>query len=385
MTDPETTEPARIPSWWVYRGDGAPRSGIRIPDPPPWRDFGGVTTSQPQMPPGDDAFAQAADEMEPVSLADRATDGHKAWRERLAAAYRALPKEARLVNTAIYLRRPMLVTGLPGTGKSTLAYSIARELDLGPVLRWNITSRTTLKDGLYQYDAIGRLQDLNIAERRRQPGKRPARQVPKSGTKLLAGAPSVHSDMGSYIKLGPLGTAMVPGARPRVLLIDEIDKGDIDLPNDLLAIFEEGEFAIPEVERLPAGYPEVAVMTQDSGARAATDRGWIRCAQFPIVVMTSNSEREFPPAFLRRCIRMDIKPPRPAQLERVLRAHFDGTGTPSDAILVKRFLDAHEAGQLIATDQLLNALQINSTVLSEDDPGWPEVIDAILRPLNEQD
>src|SRR5262249_5345092 len=118
----------------------------------------------------------------------------------LAAAYRADRHEARLVNAAICLRRPLLVPRKPGPGKSTLAYSIAYELALAPVLHWTITSRSILKEGLYQYDAIGRLHELNVQKVAQTPA-------------------AVAADIGSFIRLGPLGTALLPHDRPRVLLI----------------------------------------------------------------------------------------------------------------------------------------------------------------------
>src|SRR5205823_6354697 len=123
-----------------------------------------------------------------------------------AQAYRADDKVVNMVNAALYLRRPLLVTGRPGTGKSTLAYSIAFELKLGPVLYWPITSRSTLTESLYQYDALGRLQEASLQQ-----------SASRSGD-------FQSPDIGRFIRLGPLGTALLPRARPRVLLIDELDK-----------------------------------------------------------------------------------------------------------------------------------------------------------------
>ena len=139
-------------------------------------------------------------------------------------------QEIQLVNTALYLRRPLLVTGDPGVGKSTLAYAVAHKLGLGPVMRWPITTRSTL----YHYDLIGRLRE-NLRRIR--------------GEAL----PAEEDDIGTQIRLRPSERHCWPYRRPRVLLIDEIDKSDIDLPNDLLNVFEEGEFdqrghrAAPEV------------------------------------------------------------------------------------------------------------------------------------------
>ncbi|MET9735926.1 MoxR family ATPase [Streptomyces sp. NPDC006458] len=235
------------------------------------------------------------------------------------------------MNAALYLRRPMLVTGAPGSGKSSLAYGVAHELGLGRVLRWPITSRSTLRDGLYQYDALGRLQDANL---RGEAGE----------------------DIGRYIRLGPLGTAMLPTRVPRVLLIDEIDKGDTDLPNDLLDVFEEGEFAIPELERVAERQPMVDVYTDDGTGQALTS-GRVRVRAFPFIVLTSNGERDFPPAFLRRCLRLDLPQPGVEQLMRIVEAHLGPSAVQDGRELIELFVQ-RQFHETLSTDQLLNAMYL---------------------------
>ena len=337
-------------NWWVYRGTGVPHDGVRdLPEAPSWRSFGTDDPEALPAPPADDAVG-----------ADGAA-ARRLGRDRQAAAYRADRREIQLVNLALHLRRPLLITGKPGVGKSTLAYAIAHELRLGPVLRWPITSRATLRDGLYAYDAIGRLHDAGIA----------------------GGGPGGAPAIGRYLRLGPLGTAMLPWRHPRVLLIDEIDKSDLDLPNDLLNIFEEGEFGIPELARLGPGDQEV--MTADGARTATVTGGTVRCAQFPLTVLTSNAEREFPAAFLRRCIRLEIQPSDADRLAAMVTAHLGGDpGTAAArADLIAEFLRRQrDDGAELANDQLLNALLMATRGLWADPADRAVLEDVLLRPLN---
>lgn len=350
------------PAWWVYRGSGRPADVAppEFPLPPPWRTFGGRPPDGqgwPDLPVGDEE-------------SDRRQLGNQ-----LAHAAPA-PAALALVNAALLLRRPMLVTGPAGAGKSTLARSIASELGLGPVLHWPITSRSTRAEGLYEYDAIGRLQAAQLEKLRESSHTAvdPLRTDHTSNT----------TDVGRFIRLGPLGTALLPWSRPRVLLIDEIDKSDLDLPNDLLTLFEDGEFTIPELARLPAEQAIVNVLTADGGPPVAVERGRILCAEFPIVVLSSNGERSFSPPFLRRCIRLNMgKPDRP-RLSQIIAAHLGPAAVERSEALIAEFLDRQTRAEL-ATDQLLNAIFLASS--GRHSPGFDSDLSTSLvdlfQPLNE--
>ncbi len=290
--------------WKIFQGTpDNPHDGIdHLPDPPPWRDFATRKESQ-------------------------------------GRTFRASPREIELVNAALYLRRPLLVTGPTGTGKSSLAHAVAAELQLGDVLRWSISSRSTLKDGLYSYDALARLQDENLRSK---------------------GGAAGPDDIGRYLRLGPLGNAFLPDSKPRVLLIDEIDKSDVDLPNDLLHVFEEGNFEIDELMRIAAEHPRVEVLSENRKGelvKIAIDRGKVHCQAFPFVILTSNDERELPPAFQRRCLRLQIAVPKQEELEKILHAHLEGLDLgPVQPLLVEFLNRRDDQGKMLATDQLLNAV-----------------------------
>jgi MoxR-like ATPase len=215
--------------------------------PPPWRRFDGG----PPLPP------PPTDERDFVRRLGRPDSG---------LLRRTDPAEADIVNAALLLRRPLLITGEPGVGKSTLAHRVAWEPGLGRVLRWPISSRSTLREGLYEYDAIGRAQDAAAVRQLAGPASEVAAGSAIAGSlawwwttpkrwgtpKLWAArrpgaAPPGRPTPGwaNYLRLGPLGTALLSYEFPRVLLIDELDKSDIDLPNDLLDVSEGANIEFP--------------------------------------------------------------------------------------------------------------------------------------------
>ncbi len=188
------------------------------------------------------------------------------------------------VNAAVALRRPLLVKGEPGTGKTVLAWEIAQAIG-APLIEWHIKSTTKAHQGLYEYDAVARLRDGQL------------------------GDPRVH-EISNYIKRGKLWEAFTSPELP-VLLIDEIDKADIEFPNDLLLELDRMEFHVYET------------------------RETIRATERPIVVITSNNEKELPDAFLRRCFFHYIKFPDRETMQAIIDVHFPGIQT----MLVEKALD----------------------------------------------
>ncbi len=187
------------------------------------------------------------------------------------ASYIASDELRHAVNVAVALARPLLVRGEPGTGKTLLAENLASALHL-PLIRWHVKSTTKAKDGLYVYDTVARLHDSRFGD-----------------------AANVR-DIARYIKLGPLGEALAAPSRV-VLLIDEIDKADLEFPNDLLHELDVMRFRIDETGR------EIAA------------------AERPIVVITSNNEKELPDAFLRRCVFHYIQFPTRELMTEIVRVH----------------------------------------------------------------
>ncbi|MEZ5751902.1 MAG: MoxR family ATPase [Paracoccaceae bacterium] len=219
------------------------------------------------------------------------------------------------VNAAVTLERPLLVKGEPGTGKTELARQVASSLGL-EMIEWNIKSTTRAHQGLYEYDAVSRLRDSQLGEDR------------------------VH-DVRNYIKKGKLWQAFEAGKKV-VLLIDEIDKADIEFPNDLLQELDRMEFFVYETGET------------------------IRAEQRPVVIITSNNEKELPDAFLRRCFFHFIRFPDPETLAAIVRVHFPGIKESLLSTALTQFFELRETPGLKkkpSTSEMLDWLKL---LLAED-------------------
>jgi len=222
------------------------------------------------------------------------------------------------VNLTIFLqKRPLLLKGDPGCGKTRLAQAVAYELGL-PYEPWYIQSTTKAKDGLYTYDAVGRLHDAQLT-----------RFDEEQGSKV--------KQISEYIRMGPLGCAFQNSQRT-VVLIDEIDKADIDFPNDLLQALDERRFTI-----------------QETGEE-------IKAKQPPIILITSNDEKDLPDAFLRRCLFHYIEFPSDSELVKILNAHFPDSSEGIVMAAVGRFYqlrqqmegDRSRTGKKVSTSELID-------------------------------
>ncbi|MFN3778526.1 MAG: AAA family ATPase [Brevundimonas aurantiaca] len=247
------------------------------------------------------------------------------------------------VNAAVALERPLLIKGEPGTGKTVLAYEVAKAFD-APLITWHVKSTTKAHNGLYEYDAVSRLRDSQLGEARVQ-------------------------DVRNYLKKGKLWEAFTSPTRP-VLLIDEIDKADIEFPNDLLQELDRMEFYVQEIdETIPA---EVR----------------------PIVIITSNNEKELPDAFLRRCFFHYIRFPDAETLAAIVDVHFPGIKPRLVSEALKTFYEIRDTPGLKkkpSTSELLDWLKlllvedIDAETLREKTPNKliPPLHGALLK--NEQD
>ncbi|NHK29354.1 MoxR family ATPase [Parvularcula flava] len=247
------------------------------------------------------------------------------------------------VNAAVTLERPLLIKGEPGTGKTVLAQEMADAMD-APLIEWHIKSTTKARQGLYEYDAVARLRDSQLGDER-------------------------ATDVANYIKRGKLWEAFTSEKRP-ILLIDEIDKADIEFPNDLLQELDRMEFFVYETGET------------------------VRARQRPIIVITSNNEKELPDAFLRRCFFHYIKFPDTDTMNEIVEVHFPGIKKSLVAEALKVFYALRETPGLKkkpSTSELLDWLKllmsddVDESVLRERDPrkAIPPLHGALLK--NEQD
>lgn len=336
-------------TWKIYDPDAKPaKSKVKLPAPPPWRQPG------PRR------------------------------RAVIASTFRATDEVRDAVNVALHLRRPLLITGKPGTGKSSLVYSVAQQLGLGEVLVWPINSRSALQEGLYRYDALARLQQIQQQQARSAAmpaGGLPAQKTARNAVRAAAAAADDLDELGAFVTLGPLGSALAAADAPRALLIDEIDKSDVDLPNDLLGVLDTGSFSIAELQRVAARQPDVAVRSIE-GTPVTVHKGVVSFSEYPFIVMTSNGERDFPAPFLRRCVQCTLPDPDETQLASIVRAHLPAmAGDPQMQGLLKEFLGRREQGAL-ATDQLLNAQYLSPQRQGLSKEEQERILDVLFKSLD---
>jgi MoxR-like ATPase len=215
------------------------------------------------------------------------------------------------VNVAIHLNRPLLVKGPPGSGKTAVAYALAHELGV-PLFPWYVKSTSRARDGLYTIDMVRRLQDAQLNNDRAQ------RLTP-------------------YLRFGPLGDALRQRG-PSVVLIDEVDKADIDFPNDLLRELDERRFTIEELDEEELTPDERAEGWRATYGRPRTGAGSPDDPR-PVVIITSNDEKELPDAFLRRCVFHYIDFPDPERLLDIVRVNTEPEGLRLDDALVRAAID----------------------------------------------
>ncbi|GGV28855.1 ATPase AAA [Streptomyces longisporoflavus] len=301
--------PAAVPG--PYLGTGVPHEpSALLPAPPPWRTYAGGPDLAP--PPDDAAEAE----------------------RRLGAATRAalgLPTaagESAAVNAALVLRKPLLITGPPGVGRSAVAYRIARELGLGRVLHWTVTGASVLRDALYT---------------------------------------ARSAEGGTRVRLGPPGTALLPYGRPRVLLVEGLDRGDFDLPVELRAVLRRGGFDIPEL----AEEASARVLTDDPGVRAPVAHGAVACHELPITVITAGRARVFPAEFMAECLHWEHPVPTAAELTAAVRSRAGLTDSTEPRLLafITELAEAW-SDDPHALDRLTVARALDAVTLAAAGP-WP--------------